>query len=78
MFVFSNIYSFKQYFLRCTESYIQLNNGEKICGNRKSGIIAQKCGTNFKLNYYVGSKSYKGFKVYYECKFTLLYFIFFD
>ncbi|CAF0748416.1 unnamed protein product [Brachionus calyciflorus] len=50
----------------CTESYFQLNNGDKICGLRNSGIIAQKCGTNFQLKYFVGSKAYKGFKLYYE------------
>lgn len=53
---------------RCSESYIQVNGGERICGNRKTQLIYSKCGTSFKLNYFVGTKAYKGFKFFYECE----------
>lgn len=57
-----------QSFLRCSESYIQVNGGERICGNRKTQLVYSKCGTSFKLNYFVGTKAYKGFKFFYECE----------
>ena len=50
----------------CSESFIQVNGGERICGSRKTQKIWSKCGTEFQVSYYVGTKAYKGFKFFYE------------
>ena len=52
----------------CEDSYLALDN-VKFCGARKPELITEKCGTNFKLDFHVGNKPFKGFKIYYERKY---------
>lgn len=54
----------------CQDAYMMLDKDSdyKFCGIRKPELITSKCGTSFELSYFVGSKSYKGFKIFYELK----------
>lgn len=45
-----------------------MNKNDRFCGSRRAELIIQKCGTSFELGFKVGSKGYKGFKIFYECR----------
>lgn len=61
-------YNIIELLISCSEAYVQVNGGERICGLRSTQKIWSKCGTEFKISYYVSPRVYKGFKFFYECK----------
>ena len=54
---------------RCTNDYLTINDGQKECGSIKTAILYEGCTNTIKVDYTVGAKAYKGFKLYYESNF---------
>lgn len=50
---------------KCQNSYMTINDGDKICGSIKPTLLYEGCSNFFKLSLSVGAET-KGFRLYYE------------
>ncbi len=62
------------YELRCQNSFLQVNDREKLCGTVKTSIIYEGRSDDFKLSLNVGSQQ-SSFKLYYEGESRETYFV---